>query len=569
MADDAAGTGQLECDVFIVGAGPVGLVLGMVLARYGVDVILSETRSPQEPPSVKCNHVSARSMEVFRQLGIVEMVRNAGLPEDYPNDVSYRTTTTGVEIARIPIPCRRDRYTATGGPDTWWPTPEPPHRINQIYLEPVLGRAARAMPGIRILYRHEATDFAQDDAGTTARLTDLEGGTDRTLRARFMVGCDGGRSNVRRAIGARLEGDAVVQRVQSSFIKAPDLIDRLKAPPAWAMFSLNPRRSGNIYAIDGRELWLVHNYLRPEEPDFDSVDRDASIRAILGVGADFQYEVLANEDWFGRRLVANRFRDRRIFICGDAAHLWVPYAGYGMNAGIADAANLGWLIAAHLAGWAPYAILDAHEAERQPITAQVSHFAMNHAEAMAHQRGGVPAEIEDDTPEGARARAELGRAAYDLNVQQYCCAGLNFGYFYDKSPIIAYDGADHPGYSMGSFTPSTVPGCRLPHIDLGGGQSLYDLLGPGFTLIRRDARVPVSSLTGAAAERGVPLSLVDLGPDQTDPAYVTLLMIVRPDQHIVWRGDALPDDPGALIDLLRGASGSQGAAINSAQAAPA
>lgn len=554
MADDNAREGQADCDVFIVGAGPVGLVLGMVLARHGVDVILSERRGPDDPPSVKCNHVSARSMEVFRQLGINDLVRNAGLPEDYPNDVSYRTTTTGQEIARIPIPCRRDRYTATGGPDTWWPTPEPPHRINQIYLEPVLGRAARAMPGVRILYRHEASDFAQNGAGTTARLTDLDSGADRGVRARFLVGCDGGRSTVRRAIGARLEGDAVVQRVQSSFIKAPDLINRLAAPPAWAMFSLNPRRSGNIYAIDGRELWLVHNYLRPEEADFDSVDRDGSIRAILGVGADFRYEVLANEDWFGRRLVANRFRDRRIFICGDAAHLWVPYAGYGMNAGIADAANLGWLLAAHLAGWAPYAILDAHEAERQPITAQVSHFAMNHAEAMARQRGGVPAEIEQDTPGGARARAILGREAYELNVQQYCCAGLNFGYYYDRSPIIAYDGADHPGYSMGSFTPSTVPGCRLPHIDLGGGQSLYDLLGPGFTVIRRDPAAPITPLEQATAARGVPLTLVDLGPDQTDPAYSTRLMIVRPDQHIVWRGDALPPDPGALIDLLRGAT---------------
>lgn len=553
-----------DCDVIIVGAGPVGLVLGMVLARYGLTVVLAEARAEDEPPSVKCNHVSARSMEVFRQLGIVEQVRDAGLPADYPNDVSYRTTTTGTEIARIPIPCRRDRYTATGGPDTWWPTPEPPHRINQIYLEPVLGRAARALPGVTIHYRHEAVDFAQDADGASARLRDLESGAEKTLRARFLVGCDGGRSMVRRAIGARLEGDAVVQRVQSSFIKAPDLIDRLQAPPAWAMFSLNPRRSGNIYAIDGRELWLVHDYLRDDEPDFDAVDRDASIRAILGVGDDFRYEVLANEDWFGRRLVANRFRDRRIFICGDAAHLWVPYAGYGMNAGIADAANLAWLIAAHLAGWAPYAILDAHEAERQPITAQVSHFAMNHAEAMARQRGAVPPEIEDDTPEGAAARAELGRQAYDLNVQQYCCAGLNFGYFYDTSPIIAYDGADHPGYSMGSFTPSTVPGCRLPHIDLGEGRSLYDLLGPGFTLIRRDAGVPVSALEKAAAARGVPLTIVDLGPRQTDPAYCSKLMIVRPDQHIVWRGDAQPDDPGALIDLLRGARLAQDAAETAA-----
>ncbi|MBL1781888.1 monooxygenase, partial [Klebsiella pneumoniae] len=95
-------------------------------------------------------------------------------------------------------------------------------------------------------------------------------------------------------------------------------------------------------------------------PDFESVDRDACIRAILGVGPEFAYEVVSREDWYGRRLVADRLRDRRAFICGDAAHIWVPMAGYGMNAGIADAANLAWMLAAVLAGWAPEALLAAH-----------------------------------------------------------------------------------------------------------------------------------------------------------------------------------------------------------------
>ena len=145
--------------------------------------------------------------------------------------------------------------------------------------------------------------------------------------------------------------------------------------------SINPRRAGMVYAIDGHERWLVHNYMRPGETDFDSVDRDACMRTILGVGADFQYDIISREDWYGRRLIANKFRDRCAFIAGDAAHIWVPYAGYGMNAGIADAMNLSWLLAAHLNGWAPASILDAYEAERWPITSQVSRFAMSHAEA--------------------------------------------------------------------------------------------------------------------------------------------------------------------------------------------
>ena len=542
----------LNCDVFVVGAGPVGLTLAMDLAWRGVSVVIAETRARGEPPEVKCNHVSARSMEIFRRLGVVEKVRNTGLPADYPNDVSYRTTTTGIELSRIPIPARQDRYTAKGGPDTWWPTPEPPHRINQIFLEPVLFEHAASLDGVMILNRTEARSFKQSNDGVVASARDLDTAEDVAIRCRYMVGCDGGRSSVRKAIGATLQGDAVVQRVQSTFIRASDLLSRLQAPRAWAMFSLNPRRSGNVYAIDGNETWLIHNYLKDNEPDFDSVDRDRSIRAILGVEPDFHYEIISKEDWFGRRLVADKLRENRVFICGDAAHLWVPYAGYGMNAGIADAANLAWLLAAHLDGWAPEAILDAHEAERLPITEQVSHFAMNHAHEMAKQRKAVPANIEEPGPEGDRVRAEVGKQAYDLNVNQYCCGGLNFGYFYNGSPIIAYDGAEHPGYSMYDFVSSTVPGCRCPHFWLKDGRSLYDCLGPCYTLLRFDREAPFDGIVAAARDRGIPLQVLDLSGEDRQEPYWKGLVLVRPDQHVGWRGDTEPASVVELMDLMRG-----------------
>ncbi|WP_322867495.1 FAD-dependent oxidoreductase [Aquicoccus sp. G2-2] len=541
-----------DTSVLIVGAGPVGLTLAMDLAWRGVDVVVVESRERGEPPSVKCNHVAARSMEIFRRLGVASAVRDTGLPPDYPHDVSYRLTTTGPELTRIHIPARQDRFTATDGPDTGWPTPEPPHRINQIYLEPVLFSHAEQMPGLEVFNRTVVEEVSQDGQGAAARLRDLDTGETRTLRARFLVGCDGGRSMVRKTIGAKFEGDAVVQRVQSTLIRAPQLIGMMQVPPAWSMFSLNLRRSGNIYSIDGKELWLVHNYLREEEADFDAVDRDLSIRQIIGVGPEFEYEVVSNEDWFGRRLVANRFRKDRIFVCGDAAHIWVPYAGYGMNAGIADAANLAWLLAAHLDGWAPYAILEAHEAERQPITEQVSHFAMNHAHQMASQRRSVPGNIEAAGPEGDAARAELGQRAYDLNVQQYCCAGLNFGYYYDASPLIAYDGVEAPGYSMADYTPSTVPGCRVPHVWLSDGRSLYDVLGAGYSLLRFDLAIDVSTLENAATEQGVPFVVLDLTAEESAAQYPHKLLIARPDQHVAWRGDTVPEDPANLIALLRG-----------------
>jgi len=544
-----------QTSVLVVGAGPVGLCLAMDLASRGIDVLVAELRATGEPPSVKCNHVSSRTMETLRRLGLVAKVRAAGLPDDYPNDVVFRTRATGYELTRIPIPCRNDRYTAKEGPDCWWPTPEPPHRVNQIYFEPLLFEHAAVTPGITILNRTSIDGFTQDGRGVIANARDLDTGATYEISAAFLVGCDGGRSMVRRTIGASLVGDAVIQRVQSSFIRAPELIHRVTKPDAWMSYLYNPERAGNLVAIDGKELWLFHNYLLPHEPDFDSVDRDRCIRLLLGVGAEFEYELLSKEDWIGRRLVADHFRDGRVFLCGDAAHLWVPYAVYGMNAGIADAMNLSWLLAAHLRGWAPEAILDAYEIERLPITEQVSRFTMKHAHGAIAERTKVPAELEEDTAAGAAARREVGEAAYKLNVQQFACAGLNYGYFYEKSPLIAYDAEAAPAYSMYDYTPSTAPGCRLPHFWLPDGRSLYDAMGPDYVLIRFDPTIDVAGLLAAAELAGVPLAVLDIPMPELPTPYRHGLVLGRPDRHVAWRGAAPPADPQGLIELITGRAG--------------
>jgi hypothetical protein len=271
---------------------------------------------------------------------------------------------------------------------------------------------------------------------------------------------------------AKFSGDAVVMQTQSTYIRTPQLLAMIPKP-ARLNVSFNPRCCGYLFAIDGRERWLIHNW-RPPTDDLATLDRDRCIRQILGVDSTFPFEILAKEDWTGRGMISDRFRDRRVFWCGDTAHIWVPFAGYGMNSGIADAMHLS---AGVLNGGAEPAILDAYELERQPVTEQVSRYAMNTSFTRASLGSSIPHNLEELGPEGDAVRARIGKSAKEQNVGQFCCGGLNFGYFYRNSPIIAYDGEEAPDHTIYDFAQSTVPGCRTPLVWLRGGRSLYDALG--------------------------------------------------------------------------------------------
>lgn len=307
-----------------------------------------------------------------------------------------------------------------------------------------------------------------------------------------------------------------------------------------------------MIASDGHELWLMHNFIPPTMA-FEDFDIDRGMREALGVDADFEYETLHDEDWVGRRLVAEHFRSGRCFICGDAAHLWVPYGGYGMNAGIADASNLAWMLDAVLKNWAPETLLDAHERERKPITEKVSRFAAEFAGALHDSEITV---LEEDSAEGARVRELFGQRIRAANIRSMVPTGLNFGYCYDESPIIAHDAATPPPFTMGEYTPTTIPGCRLPHFWLRDGRPLYDALADGYTLLRFDRDIDASRLEAAAERHRVPLSVLDIesGKDFDAAVYRHALILARPDQHVAWRGQQLPADCAELVDRIRGAA---------------
>jgi 2-polyprenyl-6-methoxyphenol hydroxylase-like FAD-dependent oxidoreductase len=280
----------MHTSVLIVGGGPVGSTLALDLASRGIDVIVAERNPSDQMRGVKCNHVAARTMETFRRLGIAQQVRDTGLPTDHANDVAFRTSATGAEFARIKIPCRRDRYTDKDGPDGWWPTPEPPHRINQIYLDPLLAGLAGDQPRVRYVNQLEVEGFAQYGDEIVAEATDHASGARHVIHCDYLVGCDGPSSRIRHLIDARLTGDALIGRTQSTYVRAPGLAERMQATRAWSTQVMNPKRSGNMFAVDGRETWLIHNYLRDDETDFDAIDPDWCIRTIMGVDATFSYD---------------------------------------------------------------------------------------------------------------------------------------------------------------------------------------------------------------------------------------------------------------------------------------
>ena len=552
----------MDTQVTVIGAGPVGLTLAMDLAQRGIDVVVVESRSEDDPADAKCNTVAARTMEVFRQLGVADAVRAAGLSDDFPTDVLYCTSVAGEEIARIIQPSRnerlaRDTRSAPGYLDSHWPTPEPVVRVSQLYLNPILFRHARTFERITLLpdtkfLSHEDASY-EDVGGRVVATCQSKAGESVTINSRYLIGCDGGSSSVRSQMGIRLVGDAEISRARTSLVRSRAIKDLFPGKPAWMAWALNPRTTGTVVAIDGEELWLIHRTFSTSR-EFESVDRDQSIRDVLGVGQDFTWEVVHHQDWTARRLIAERFRVDNVFLCGDAAHIWIPFAGYGMNAGIADGMNLSWLLAAVLNGQADERILEAHERERHPITEQVSKLAMGKAlEYMERaQQRAIPKMIEKRHLIGRILRYRIGKQLYDINAPQFACEGLNFGYYYDDSPIIQYDGSPAPSYEMGSHTPSSVPGCRMPHFWIDDDTSLYDALGNGYTLVSFDAAIAPDAFVEAARRRGFPLDVLNCKVPDHSEWLQTKLILVRPDRHVAWRGDALPDDLDVLLDRLSG-----------------
>ncbi len=546
---------EIEVPVLVVGAGPVGTVLAMDLARLGVAPVVVERRRGI-PPNPKCNTTNARSMELLRRLDCADAVRAAGLPADHNTDVVYMTRLTGTELARYERSTPADVRAGTQhGVAADWPTPEPQHFISQIFLEPVLRSTAERRWGIDVREGWELTGFDQDGLGVTSEVRDVDTGEEQTIRSRFLVGTDGASSDVRRAIGARLGGIDRITDMCSTYFRSRRVTELAEAMPGWMLRSM--AGGAILVAIDGADGWLVHVNV-PEGEDLATWDPEPAMFA--AIGEPFDYEVLDQSRWTPRALVADRWRDGNVFLAGDAAHLWVPMGGFGMNAGIADATALSWRLAAALEGWGGEALLDSYRAERAPIgeaiAGQAVTWALSARIHMADEPGRVDA-LEADDPAAEAARAAIRADVTRDTLSEFECPGFQLGFVYADSPVVRTDDLTPPATTeVETYTPTSWPGARLPHVWVADGVSVFDRLGPGFTLLRIGADAPSGdALVAAAFDARVPLDVVDLDSAVVADAYDDVpLILVRPDQHIAWRSRTDPDalEATAVLTVVAG-----------------
>jgi 2-polyprenyl-6-methoxyphenol hydroxylase-like FAD-dependent oxidoreductase len=489
----------------------------------------------------KMSGLSIRSMEINRRLGVAEKVKTHGWPAAYPNDFVYCTSLAGCEIARERLPS-----------DAASEVPYSPERkagCSQIFYDPMLLERARSLTPITLRHFTSLDSFTQDAAGVRATVTDRKTGRSETIVARYLVGCDGADGTVVTSLGFGYDGLGLVANSINVYFRSATLM--AIHDKGWARFFRFVDAAGpwgELVGIDGKELWRL-SVLRVE-PGFDG---HAYIRRLAGT--EMPYELLSVMAWERRERVAERYRDGRVFICGDAAHQLSPTGGLGLHTGLADSLDLAWKLAATLTGWGGETLLDSYELERKPVALDNVHASTEAFEIVASLPSG-PA-IADDTVEGESLRRAFSAALTRTHNSRgpRHTENLRLGYCYEPSPICVPDGTRRPPVENQRFVPVARPGTRAPHAWIAAGHSTLDLFGSGFVLLRLgDSPPPVTALIEAAERRGVPMQVVDLSDPEIAALYERRVVLVRPDGHVAWRGDTLAADVLSLIDRVRGAS---------------
>ena len=456
---------QLDSDVLIVGAGPTGLTLAIDLGRRGVRCTLIEQK---ERPAFlpKMERINARSMEIYRRMGLADKIRAAGLRSDCPMDVYIILKLTEPPLLHLSYPSVDEARANTRASNDGTLPLEPYQLVSQYTLEPFLKSVAETLPTVTVRFGCEFLSLRQDGAGVTARVQ--TGGATQDIRAAYLVGCDGGASPVRRELGISLSGEGNLLGLRQALFRCDELFDRLpigNGPGHGRHYHVADAKSTFLIMQDSTKHWTLHSV----------VDTDEEMKAAFErvVGVPVKYEMLSCAPWRQNLLLADRYGKDRVFLAGDAVHLVIPTGGLGMNSGVGDAVDLSWKLAATLAGWGGPELLKSYEIERRQIGDRNVGASRYATIGRRKWRSLWRPDITEDSPAGAATRKNLGAVADVEQRKSNEMIGAELGYRYVDSPVICQysgrSGASVPRVSSDHLARRAAAAClaRRRHADAG------------------------------------------------------------------------------------------------------
>ncbi|WP_455275008.1 FAD-dependent monooxygenase [Rhizobium herbae] len=534
-----------ETDVLVVGAGPVGLTLAIDLGQRGVRCTLIEKKEAPEflPKMERCN---ARTMEIFRRMGLSQKVRAAGLDTTVPMDVYVVLAMNERPLLHLPYPSVEESLADIAkSADASQPL-EAYQLISQYTLEPLLKSVAESLPTVTVRFGCEFLSLEQDARGVTARVVDGQGAIS-LVRAKYLVGCDGGASPVRKQLGIKLRGEGNLLHLRQALYYSETLYDRIPLGDG-------PGKGRHYHVADGQATFLIMQDSTKHWTLHAVVERDEDMAAQFekAVGAPVDYTMHYVGQWKQNLLLADHYGSGRVFLAGDAAHLVIPTGGLGMNTGVGDAVDLGWKLAAVLEGWGGKNLLSSYGIERRQVGDRNVGASRYASLGRRKWRSQYRPDIRDATPQGQATRDNLARVADTEQRKTNEMIGAELGYRYVGSPVIT-DEPGGPEHLFREYQPTTWPGARLPHLWLDGGKPVQDRIGRGYTLLRLGGTAADDgALEKAFRARAVPFAALDIAEQRARDIYGYDLILVRPDMHVVWRGNRAPDDAGALAAMVTG-----------------
>lgn len=547
----------MTVDVLIAGGGPCGLMLAIELGRRNIRCLLVDAKSGTAF-NPQANATQARTMEHFRRLGFAHEIRRMGLPPDHPTDIAYLTRFSGTELARLRLPTAAAAPQAIKNMSGSWSAAELPHRVSQKYVEVCLHRHAQQQASVEMRYGWQLQEFTDTGHGIEAVVASVNDGQTLNVRAAYLVGADGARSRVRHQLGIAWGGATGFKRkfmggkMLAVYLKAPDFYARNPNDRSWMYVVVNPELRAFIMSVDGASEFAFHIQMSDDAATEALTETDARRLFARAFGQPIDIDILSMATWMaGHALVAESFQKGRVFLGGDAAHLFTPTGGLGYNTAVEDAVNLSWKLASVLKGQAPAALLDSYHLERHALAVRNTGYARQFADSIGLFE--AASELEDAGPEGEQARTEASDYLNGHVRREFNIPGVTFGGRYDDSPIIVGDGTTAPPDAANSYTPCATPGGRPPHAWLPDGRSLFDTFHTEWTLLVMGTELSdTTAFEKSAAAMGVDLKVVHQPGDEILALYEAPMVLIRPDQIVAWRGHDAKQAPEVLAQVLGG-----------------